>query len=98
MANALLKRLDQIAKYLTASSGRTIGIKVPVLLTPTAGLVESTATVAPETQAALDEILDALSVTDADLIIERRTFYEAPATNGQTEPVPVPLPQILGIT
>jgi hypothetical protein len=98
MANSLLKRLDQIAKYLSASSGRTIGIKVPVLLTPAAGSVESTATVAPETQAALDEILEALKITAADLVIERRTFYEAPATNGGTEPVPVPLPQILGIT
>jgi predicted P-loop ATPase/GTPase len=93
MANSLLKRLEQISKYLTASGGRTIGIRVPTALSPMPDSVESQATVAPETQAAVDEILDALNVTDADLVIEIRSFYTAPATNGQTEPVPVPLPQ-----
>jgi hypothetical protein len=72
---AFEKRLETLSRAIGNSRARTIAIRIPTLLTPHARSVESVATVAPETQAEVDEILQALNVTDEDMVITVCRFY-----------------------
>ena len=90
--NGILRRLQQLGRVIGHRARHTIVIKVPTLLTPIAGSVECASTVAPETRAEADELLEVVGVDEEDFIIEVAHFYEAAATNGHTEPVPIPAP------
>jgi hypothetical protein len=96
--SAPLKRLEDMERAVRFRRLRTITVRIPTLLTPVAGSVEMDATVEPEVRAKADEMLEAIRVTDADTIVELALFYEAPKTNGGTEPEQIPDPEILGIT
>lgn len=78
--------------------GRTLIIKVPLLLTPIEGSVECSSTILPEVRAVVDDMLRVVGVTDQDTVVEIATFYQASKTNGESEPVPIPAPELLSVT
>jgi hypothetical protein len=96
--NGILRRLQQLGRVIGHRRARLIVIKVPTLLTPVDGSVESTSTVTPETRAAADELLQVVDVSDEDLVIEVASYHEAPRTNGHSEPAPIPMPELISVT
>ena len=96
--NGILRRLQQLGRAIGHRARRTIVIKVPTLLTVVEGSVENTSTVTPETRAAADELLQAVDVSDEDLVVEVAHFYSAPKANGHSEPVPIPMPELISVT
>lgn len=96
--NGIIRRLQQLGRVIGHRRARMIVIKVPTLLTPVEGDVESLSTVTPETRALSDELLQAVGVGDEDLVIEVSCFYSDPKPNGHTEPVPIPVPELLSVT
>jgi hypothetical protein len=73
-------------------------IRVPTLLAPVEGSIENTSTVTPETRTEADALLRAVDVSDEDLVVEVRHFYSDPKPNGHTEPVPIPVAELLSVT
>jgi hypothetical protein len=98
MATSAERRLSALEKEVGSRAERTIVVKVPTLLTPIEGSVETTSTITPETERALDEMLHAIGVTDADTVIEIAHFYPASTTNGHTEPSPIPTLRLVSVT
>jgi hypothetical protein len=95
MASAIEKRIASLEHQVGSGRERTIVIKIPILLTPVEGSVECAPNVTPEIRAAVDEMLHAVGYTDVDTVIEIIRFYQASKTNGNTEPTPVPSPELI---
>jgi hypothetical protein len=98
VSGSLIKRLDELLRRLRVGGSRTIVLKVPTMLTPIEGSVENSSTVTPETEAAVDEILEEIGATDDDFIIQVARFYLETKTNGGSEPEPKPLPELISVT
>jgi hypothetical protein len=98
MSSGIEKRINELEHQVGSSRVRTIVIEVPTMLVPIKGTIENDGIVTPEIRAAADALLRAVDVSDADFIVEIAHFYTEPKTNGETEPTPVPLPQIISVT
>jgi hypothetical protein len=92
------KRIEALEQQVGSRRARWIVIKIPTLLTPIEGSVENDALVTPETEAAVDEILRGVGVTDQDTVIGLSHFYQQTKTNGESEPKPTPLPELISVT
>jgi hypothetical protein len=75
-ATAYLKRLELISRSIRHGSAKTVVVSVPTQLIPIENNVEMDVLVTPESRAAADEILQALDVSEHDLVIEVGRFTD----------------------
>jgi hypothetical protein len=97
MPSGVEKRIEALEQKVGSRRARTIVIKVPTLLSPIEGSVESRATITPETEAAVDEMLRVIGVGEEDTLIELARYYEV-KTNGGSEPEPTPVTELISVT
>jgi hypothetical protein len=96
--NGLLKRLDELMRQLRIRGERTIVVKVPTVLSSVEGSVEFEATVTPEVEEQVGELLKSIGADNNDTEIRIASFYPEVKTNGHTEPVEVAQVELVSIT